>query len=235
MKQLIIILTLTMLPIISFADWQLQTAENLKKKRWAFNYCNGKVVPIKVKIDQNMPAEFNIFILRILEKFNTTPLGPTYLYNTRTVDSNKKFGVKTIRNFYKNPPKNQLWIVYDTTGEIFEELGLDPDYDVVFSDTENKDKGRPHHICAGLIVLNQKLLCKNYRFEKVSFIQMMIDNIGFTLGFEYKPESGENKEKLAIETIAPLVTATDFKGIFSTQARNEVYKVYGTLKRGFEY
>lgn len=196
------VMLLALLAISPAEAWYYFVANNSERTQWVFNSsCNPGSGSINLYVDSDTPAAEQNSL------HTTTTWGPPVITDWNEPFSGASIGLintsintsismtsSTVVSFHNSPTAGQLWIVYDSDGSVFSTFGLDPTSGILgVGVTYSLDGSNPHHVCAGLVLINALFINANYggmatRQYKVTALH----EIGHAMGFAHSVSAYNN-------------------------------------------
>jgi len=188
MKHLVkILVCLTIMMTTPLFAWYYFTASNGQRTQWIWgSSCNSGSRPITVKYDTDIPAGYNANIATVLGAWNgVAGVGNIFCpVATCSIAANQTtMSLSAVKSFLANPTPNQVWLVWDSDGSIFNYIGVDPSSSVLgIGIGVGLSNSRPQDICSGILFLNgySGNISSSNTFQRV-----LLHELGHVLGLAH--------------------------------------------------
>ena len=190
--------------------WYYFTASNSNRKAWVFNTsCNPDNSQINLYVDSDTPSAEQLTLTTtttwgspVITDWNEPFGGATISLMNTTIDTSTSMDSDSVVSYYSSPVAGRIWIVYDSTGDVFSRFGIDPDSGVLgIGLSFEQDGANPQNICSGLILINAYYINKEYGSNATKQYKVtVLHELGHTLGFAHSVSAGNRLETVGQTT-----------------------------------
>lgn len=189
--------------------WYYFTASNGSRKAWVLNSsCNSGNSQISIYVDSDTPANrqntlntVTAYGKGIIQDWNEPFAGGSNSLISTTLDTSTSMDANSVVNYNSNPVAGRIWIVYDSTGDVFSTFGVDPDSGVLgIGLSYEMDGSNPQNICSGLILINAHFINSNYADPVRMYKYTTLHELGHALGFAHSVSAGNLGDTLHATT-----------------------------------